>query len=233
MEAKKERRKFLEADVMQKVPELGHELASGAGRCLLDCGMLSHKLWCAEGDEPTAANLNLCRGWKSRVVWHSVDEPLFGERGDAKLIVSVSFSIWALCRWKGKSCLDSEANTCCLGHGDILVMDGQCQDEFLSCTDPGLEQERINVTFRWIRQHAASCPFADRSSMLFANVCAGLNCCCNGAFWAFWLLLGALCILGGTSSPGFLPLMCTARVTQVCLSLDTPSGRGSVEALSS
>ena len=47
--------------------------------------------------------------------------------------------------------------SCCLGHGDILVMDGQCQDEFLHCTDPGLEQERINVTFRWITRHTASC----------------------------------------------------------------------------
>ena len=32
--------------------------------------------------------------------------------------------------------------TCCLGHGDILVMGGQCQDEFLHRTDPGGEQER-------------------------------------------------------------------------------------------
>ena len=44
---------------------------------------------------------------------------------------------------------------CCHGHGDILVMDGQCQDEFLHCTNPGLEREWINVTFRWIRQHTA------------------------------------------------------------------------------
>ena len=44
-----------------------------------------------------------------------------------------------------------------LGHGDILVMDGQFQDEFLHCTDLGLEQERINVSFRWIKRHTASC----------------------------------------------------------------------------
>ena len=37
-------------------------------------------------------------------------------------------------------------------------MDGQCQDEFLHCTDPGREQERINVTFRWVKQHVSSCP---------------------------------------------------------------------------
>ena len=56
---------------------------------------------------------------------------------------------------------------CCLGHGDILVMDGQCQDKFLHRTDPCREQERINVTFRWIKQDVCSCP-------LFK---AGVACC--------------------------------------------------------
>ena len=36
------------------------------------------KAWCAEGDVPTAANLNFYRGGNSRVNWHSDDEPLFG-----------------------------------------------------------------------------------------------------------------------------------------------------------
>ena len=31
--------------------------------------------WCAEGEVPTAANLNLYRGWKSCVGWHCDDEP--------------------------------------------------------------------------------------------------------------------------------------------------------------
>ena len=97
---------------------------------------------------PTAANLNFCRGRSSHVGWHSDDEPLFGERRETKLIVSVSFGTSALFKWKGK-----------LGHGDLLVLDGQCQDEFLHCTDPASDQERINVTFRWIKQHVASCSF--------------------------------------------------------------------------
>ena len=91
------------------------------------------KPWCAEEVVPSAANLNLYRGWKSRV-WHRDNEPLFGERGDAKLIVSVSFGARALFRWKGKSYPDGEASTCCLGHGDTLDMDGQRQDEVLHCT---------------------------------------------------------------------------------------------------
>ena len=36
------------------------------------------KPWCAEGEVPTAANLNLYRGLHSRVGWHCDDEPLFG-----------------------------------------------------------------------------------------------------------------------------------------------------------
>ena len=43
------------------------------------------------------------------------------------------------------------------GHGDLLIVDGQCQ-EFLRCADRGQEQERINVTFRWIEQHVPLCP---------------------------------------------------------------------------
>ena len=36
------------------------------------------KPWCAEGDVPAAASLNLYRGRSSHVGWHSDDEPLFG-----------------------------------------------------------------------------------------------------------------------------------------------------------
>ena len=114
--------------------------------------------WCAEGEVPTAANLNLYRGWKSCVGWHCDDEPLFGKCGDAKLIVSVSLGTFAVFRWRRQSCPDDEGHLCRLDHGDILVMDGQCQDEFLHRTDPGREQDRINITFRWVKQHVSSCP---------------------------------------------------------------------------
>ena len=67
--------------------------------------------------------------------WHRDDEPLFGKCGDAKLIVSVSLGGSALFRWKESSpAPNDEGHLCCLNHGDILVMDGQCQDEFLHRT---------------------------------------------------------------------------------------------------
>ena len=95
------------------------------------------KPWCAEGDLPTAANLKLYRGWTSCVGWRCDDEPLFGKCGDAKLIVSVSLGSSAVFRCRRQSCPDDEGHLYRLGHGDILVMDGQCQDEFLHCTGSG------------------------------------------------------------------------------------------------
>ena len=64
--------------------------------------------------------------------WRRDDEPLFGESGEAKLIVSVSFGSSALFHMAASVCSDDEAHLCWLDHGDLLVMDGQCQDEFLS-----------------------------------------------------------------------------------------------------
>ena len=144
---------------------------------------------------PTAANLNLYRGWRSCVGWHCDDEFLFGECGEAKLIVSVSLGSTAVFRWKRQSCPDDEGHLCCLGHGDILVMDGQGQDEFLHRMDPGREQERINVTFRWSNNMFPPVPlFMGRSGMLFANVCARFICSCYWDFGvghlAFFVLFG-------------------------------------------
>ena len=145
---------------------------------------------------PTAANLNLYRGGNSCVGWHRDDEPLFGECGEAKLIVSVGLGNFALFKWKGKSCSDNEAHSCCLGHGDILVMDGQCEDEFLHCTDPGLEQERINVTFRWVKQHAPSCSFFEARVACCLPTCAqGSSVLVTGIVVNDFFLASPLCLL--------------------------------------
>ena len=130
------------------------------------------------------------------MAWHSDNEPLFGERGESKLIVSMSFGTRARFKWKGESCLDSEADSCLLDHGDLLVMDGQCQDEFPHCTDPGLEQERINVTFRWIKQHVAACPF------LRTGVACCLPTCAQGSSVSRYGVGGKRRCLGTLGSPG-------------------------------
>ena len=169
--------------------------------------------WCAEGEVPTAANLNLYRGWRSCVGWPSDDEPLFGECGDAKLIVSVSLGSSAVFRWRRQSSPDDEGHLCCLGHGDILVMDGQCQDEFFHRTDPGREQERINITFRWVKQHVS------QFSLFEAGVACCLPTCAQGSsvpVMGFWrmLFLAFFGIVGF-----FLVPLCIWRVLVLLVSL--------------
>ena len=190
------------------------------------------KPWCAEGEVPTAANLNLYRGWNSCVGWHCDDEPLFGKCGDAKLIVSVGLGSFALFRWRRQSCSSDEGHSCRLDHGDILVMDGQCHDEFLHRTKPGREQERTNITFRWVKQHVSSCP------LFKAGVACCLPTCAQGSsvpvvvnasfgvfFFVFWFLLGVLCIWGVLAL--LVSLLCTRLGLLRCASCWTrPLGGG-------
>ena len=42
--------------------------------------------------------------------------------------------------------------------GDILFMDGLGQSEYEHCTASGLQGSRVNLTYRWVAQHTASCP---------------------------------------------------------------------------
>ena len=54
------------------------------------------------------------RGWGGT----AFGDPLFGECGEVKLTVSVSFGTRALFKWKGNSCADSDASCCWFGDGD-------------------------------------------------------------------------------------------------------------------
>ena len=187
--------------------------------------------WCAEGEVSTAANLNLYRGWKSCVGWHCDDEPLFGKCGDAKHIVSVSLGTFALFRWRRQSCLSDEGRSCRLDHGDILVVDGQCQDEILHRTNPGREQDRINKTFRWVKQHVSSCPLFKAGVACCLPTCAlgssvpVMGNALHGVFVFFWFLLGVLCIWGVLA--WLVSLLCTRLGLLRCASCWTrPLGGG-------
>ena len=81
-----------------------------------------------------------------------------------RFIVSMIFGFSALFRWKPRNCPDSEADLCWLHH--CLVMDGCFQAEYLHCTDPMFNGERVKITFRWIRNHVSWCPLG-----------AGVACC--------------------------------------------------------
>ena len=45
-----------------------------------------------------------------------------------------------------------------LDRGDLLVMDGLAQSGYVHRTVSGLQGPRVNLTFRWVTQHIASCP---------------------------------------------------------------------------
>ena len=71
-----------------------------------------------------------------------------------------------------------EASSCYLGHCDILVMDGQCQDEFLHCTESwsGTGTDQCYVPLDQAAYYFM--PSSSWSGMLPANVCAGFVCSC-------------------------------------------------------
>ena len=118
--------------------------------------------------------------------------------GDPKLSVSLSLGSSVTFKWKAKSCSDSDASSYWLHNGDLLVMDGRCQDEYLHCTSPGLAERRVNITYRWIRNHTSSCP-------LMAGVLGSIPTCAHGSpvlglAWGnstvpVWVLLGFLVVL--------------------------------------
>ena len=123
--------------------------------------------------------------------WRSADESLFGKCGDPKLTVSVSFGTSALFKWKAEFCPDSEASSCWPDHFDLLINDGQCQEEFVHCSGPG------NL------QHVAPLPLVEVwGDVLLTNVCARFICFChrvwgrNVSFLGVWVLLRALLIWG-------------------------------------
>ena len=141
---------------------------------------------------PSAANLKLHEGSRSHVNWHCDDESLFGGIGDSKLIVSLSLGSSVTFKWKAKSCSDSEGNSCRLHHGDLLVMDGRCQDEYLHCTSPGLAEKRMNITYRWIRHHIRL-PVGRWSVGFLTCLCSGFICF---GTWFWGLFCSGTCVFG-------------------------------------
>ena len=128
--------------------------------------------WCGKKELPTGVNLNHYDGSGSCVRWHSDNEPLFGPRDSPKLIVSLSLGNPV--EFKVRRVSDSVTSSITLDHGDVLVMDGSAQSEYLHCTMPGLQGPRVNLTYRWVAQHTASCPLAGVVGCLLPSCVQGL-----------------------------------------------------------
>ncbi|CAK9026172.1 unnamed protein product [Durusdinium trenchii] len=132
------------------------------------CPSLPKEAW------PNCANLNLyTEAWQS-VGWHADDESLFMGKDRDCPILSVSLGarreFWLALRHQG-NCMDPQLKSIVeidLHNGDILSMEGLCQKHcvhFVPCDVRNIEstshdsvRARINVTWRWIREHKQRCP---------------------------------------------------------------------------
>ena len=128
--------------------------------------------WCAKRVVPTGVNLNRYSGPSSCVRWHSDNEPLFGPQNAPKLIVSMSLGNSV--EFKVRRGQGNVPSLITLGHGDLLVMDGLTQSEYVHCTASGLQGPRVNLTFRWVAQHIASSPLAGAVGCVLPSCVQGL-----------------------------------------------------------
>ena len=109
-----------------------------------------------------------------------------------------------------RSALGKVPSSIRLDHGDILVMDGLAQSECEHCTASGLQFPRVNLTYRWVTQHTASCPLAGvvgcvlpacaQGSVEPSSRCFGRRGNKWSSFWGLVLLLLILVsvLLAGT-----------------------------------
>ena len=123
-------------------------------------------------------SLNHYGGARGRAfVGISDDEALFG---GARGVQAYRFGkYWISLRSSGGSLGPSpecEAGSCWLHHGDLLVMDGRCQDEYLHCTVPRLDGERVNITYRWLKNHLPRCPVGTGVMCCLPTCVRGSSC---------------------------------------------------------
>ena len=129
--------------------------------------------WCGLEDVPTGVNLNQYAVSGSFIRWHSDNEPLFGPQNSPKLIFSLSLgnSVEFMVRRRGSGNFPSSIR---LDHGDVRVMDGLAQSEYEHCTASGLQGPRVNLIYRWVAQHTASCPLVGVVGCVLPTCAQGL-----------------------------------------------------------
>ena len=128
--------------------------------------------WCARRNVPTGVNLNRYSSSGSCIPWHSDHESLFWPPNQPKHIVSTSLghSVEFKVRRRAPGEVPSSIR---LDHGDILVVDGLAQSENERHAVSGLQGPLVDLAFRWVTHHIASCPPAG------ANVLCSAPRACN------------------------------------------------------
>ena len=128
--------------------------------------------WCAKREVPTGVNLNRYSGPSSCIRWRGDNEPLFVPQNAPKVIVSMSLGNSV--EFKVRRGQGSVPSLITLDHGDLLVMDGLTQSEYVHCTASGLQGPRVDLTFCWVAQHIASCPLAGAVGCVLPSCVQGL-----------------------------------------------------------
>ena len=108
--------------------------------------------WCASGNVPTGVNLNRYAVPRSCIRWHSDNGSLFGPPNQPKLIVSMSLGHSVVFQVRRAS--SDVPSSITLDPGDLLVINGLAQLECEHCTVSGLQGPRVDLTYRWVTQHA-------------------------------------------------------------------------------
>ncbi|CAK0855851.1 unnamed protein product [Prorocentrum cordatum] len=120
---------------------------------------------------PDSANLNLYEDDSQSVGWHADDESLFAGKREDCAIVSLSLGgtreFWLRLRdadsaRRPEFCSTLEVD---LADGDVLSMEGLCQRHTVhhvptgpASAHSGTGCPRINITWRWIKEHKKKCP---------------------------------------------------------------------------
>jgi len=124
------------------------------------CGLKDPESW------PNSCNVNLYEDGSMFVGWHADDERLFqGKNRDCRI---VSLSLGARRRLEARLNWPQDGERprwrVALGNGDLLTMEGMTQKHFQHRIPPedGVNEPRINLTWRWVVQHAPYCPLGRR-----------------------------------------------------------------------
>ena len=117
--------------------------------CMPACGLLDRASW------PDCVNLNLYEHGHHSVGWHADDEPLFGGSEENKLIISLSLGSTRSFELCGQGLYRRME----LRGGDLMTMEGLTQQFFKHRVgkSSAIVGPRVNLTWRWIRQHRGSC----------------------------------------------------------------------------
>jgi alkylated DNA repair dioxygenase AlkB len=111
---------------------------------------LAEQIERASGERFNSVLLNRYRNGRDSVGYHADDEP---ELGDQPLVASVSLGVTRRFVLRPKRGPGS-SRSFDLGHGQLLVMAGSCQRDFVHALpkQPRVDGERVNLTFRRLIQ---------------------------------------------------------------------------------